>query len=218
MELPVRINPHSSDDYYHAAEKVFEDWEKSMTPLKAQLKLVSDLQNEEKEIETTIGKISTEAHQAFVNLAVQDQLSAAVFEEEYQSYIKKQQKESEDIMRDFRTLARQISKVTLENATLSDKQQLLEKYKELDNRIKEKKAFIKSLQNDMAWETYVEQISDEFAAIQAHIAAESMFLSSILTQSMFGDESISTRTQLEEKISLVGKTQQDTLSPTTKIQ
>ncbi|MBY0272369.1 MAG: lipase family protein [Alphaproteobacteria bacterium] len=197
MELPVRINPHSSDDYYHAAEKVFEDWEKSMAPLKAQLKIVSDLQNEEKEIETTIGKISTEAHQAFVNLAVQDQLSAAAFENEYQSYIQKQQKESEDIIRDFKKLAQQISRVTPETATPSDMKKLLEEYKEFEKRIKEKKAFIESLKSDKAWKTYVEQISDDFAAIQARIAAESMFLSTILTQSVLGNESIST--ELKEK-------------------
>jgi hypothetical protein len=189
-----------------------------MTPLKAQLKLVSDLQNEENEIETTIGKISTEAHQAFINLANQDQLSAAVFEDEYQSYIQKQQKESEEIMRDFRELTQQISQVTAKTATPSDKEQLLKKFREFDNRIKEKKAFIESLQNDRAWKTYVEQISDDFAAIQARIAAESMFLSSILTQSMLSNESISksTSTQRKEKATIVRATRQDTLPPTIK--
>ena len=236
MELPVRVNPHSSDDYYHAAEKVFEDWEKSMTPLKAQLKLVSDLQNEEKEIETTIGKIATEAHQAFVNLAVQDQLSAAVFESEYKSYIKKQQEEAAEIMRDFRKLSQEISQVTPQTITPTDMQQLIEKFKKFENRIKEKKAFIESLQKDRAWKTYVEQISDDFAAMQARIAAESMFLSSILTQSLLSNESlmesisaststststsadISTSAQLNKKSSIVGGTRQDILHPTIKAQ
>ncbi|MBY0293147.1 MAG: hypothetical protein K2W92_07670 [Alphaproteobacteria bacterium] len=217
MELPVRVNPHSSDDYYHAAEKVFNDWERAMTPLKAQVQLVSDLQNEEKEIEMTIGKIATEAHQAFVNLANQDKLSAAVFEDEYQTYVQNQQKEAEDIRREFRKFSQQASQVSAETATPSEKQQLTEKFAEFNNRIKEKKTFIESLQKDRAWKTYAKQISDDFAAMQARIATESMFLSGIMTKSMISNESISessnadisTSTQLKKKHSIVGATRQD---------
>lgn len=72
MELPVRVNPHSSDDYYHASEVVFQEWERNLNPLKAQLARIAQLESTERATEDVIGLIAGEAHRLLSDLANQD--------------------------------------------------------------------------------------------------------------------------------------------------
>ncbi|MBY0501910.1 MAG: lipase family protein [Alphaproteobacteria bacterium] len=182
MELPVRVNPHSSEDYYHASETVFQEWEKNLTPLKSHLTRITQLESQEKASEAAIGSIASEAHQLLADLANQDKLSAAVFQDEYESYVRKQQEELEAIKADFRALGRSLQARIKESKPVSaqDMQHFEEQFKDFERRLKEKNDFILSLQKEKAWEAYARKISADFAALRERIATDSLFLSSIL--------------------------------------
>jgi hypothetical protein len=182
MELPVRVNPHSSDDYYHASATVFQEWEKNLHPLKSQLARIAQLEDQEKAAEKAIGSIASEAHQLLADLANQDKTSAAVFQDEYESYVRKQQEELAAIRADFRDLGLSLKTRIKENKPFSaqEMEAFRAQFENFELRIKEKQDFILSLQKEKAWEAYAREISADFEALRDRIAADSLFLSTIL--------------------------------------
>lgn len=109
-------------------------------------------------------------------------ISAAVFQDEYGSYVKKQQEELEAIRAEFKVLGMNLKTRIKENKPFSTQEMQIfeQQFKEFERRIKEKQDFILSLQKEKAWEAYAREISADFAALRERIATDSLFLSMIM--------------------------------------
>lgn len=179
MVLPIRVNPHSSDEYYHAAEKVFEDWEKSLIPLKARLDSVTKLEDDRNTAQKAIGKIANEAHGLLTDLANQDKNSAAVFEDEYQGYIAKERQELVMIQDSLQSMAKDLKerKEKHDLFTLQEQEEFVKNFDQVRQRLSEKKSFIEGLEKDLAWKTYAQTITDDFANLLDRITQDSLSLS-----------------------------------------
>jgi hypothetical protein len=158
--IEFRINPHSSDDYYQAAVRVFEEWEKDLKPLKNQVKNIEKLEVKEKESEVAIGLIALDAHKLLSELVNQDKVSADVFQDEYETYVQKQKSELDLILDDLKKLEEEV--VGKSEFSAQEKQGFVVQRNEFKKKIQEKKDFIAFLETDKAWKGYAKQASDDF--------------------------------------------------------
>lgn len=196
LELPIRVNPHSADDYYHASEKAFEEWEKSFSTLKGRFQNFTQLEQQEREINQQIGLVSKNAHEKLVELVNQDKISAATFADEYDEYVAQQRAEVDTLTKELKALRREIRQrlstkekssrfnlirlVSTEtpkaDLTIKEKEELSKKITDLRQRINEKNNFIESLSAEQAWKPYVEEIQAEFARLMESILSDSKSL------------------------------------------
>ena len=164
--LPIRVNPHSSNDYYHAAETVFKQWKEEFNHLQRQVSILNILQEKTKEKTAEIREVSKEAHQLLGKLANQDQNSADVFEDEYREYQKKIEKEFESLQSELGVLLNKMQPLETKALSRQEQVQLTKEARLLKNKIEKKKEMLKELSQDKAWQPYIALMDQEFENLQ----------------------------------------------------
>jgi hypothetical protein len=179
MMLPVNTNPHNSDEYYHSAGLVFSKWQEKLSPVKAYLGAVQNLEAQKEEAEKSIGQIASQAHQLLMDLANQDKNSADIFEDEYEHYVSQQQEELKPLQGSLRALSRDLAsrKEKGDVFTFQEQEDFMNQIRALQKKVADKQDFIKNLQKDTAWRGYANQISDEFDRLMSEISSDSLLLS-----------------------------------------
>jgi hypothetical protein len=166
LVLPIRVNPHSSDDYYHSAETVFKQWKSGFTHLQRQVSILSALQEKTKEKTAEIREVSKEAHQLLGKLANQDQNSADVFEDEYREYQKKIEGEFESLQAELGILLNKMQPLETKTLSRQEQVQLSKEARLLKDKIGKKKKMLKELSQDKAWQPYIALMDQEFENLQ----------------------------------------------------
>lgn len=114
--LPIRLNPHDSSEYYHAAETVFKQWKDEFNKLQIQVSELNNLKAKEKSKMAEIRDTSEEAHHLLIKLANQDQNSADVFEDEYMQYQQQIESEYAALKSEIETLSTQLFSLETRNS------------------------------------------------------------------------------------------------------
>ncbi len=169
LVLPIRVNPHSSDEYYHAAETVFKQWKNDFSTLQRQVSILNSLKEEERTKLKEIQEASKEAHRLLVTLANQDATSAAIFEDEYISYQKKIEEEFEALKVELKNLLEKMALFETKSFSKQEKALLTKQASALKEKIKKKKEMLAELARDKAWKPYIALMDQEFENLQASL-------------------------------------------------
>lgn len=166
LVLPIRLNPHDSSEYYHAAETVFKQWKNEFNKLQNQVNELNNLKAKEKTKMTEIRDVSEEAHHLLVKLANQDENSADVFEDEYKDYQEQIKSEYESLKGEIETLSKQLFSSETKKLSRQEQSKLLEQAKSLKDKVEEKQKMLKELSQDKAWQPYIVLMDQEFENLQ----------------------------------------------------
>lgn len=160
LELPVRMNPHSIADYYHAVDAHFAALQEKMNPVRAALARINTLEGELNKSKASVAELTKEGSATVTLLACHDQDSAAKFADESEAYIAGQNavlEARQDAMRQARVLF---------TAAVAQKQPLLvqtllgERLNVIEAQVKVQEAYMKTLLAQKTWRTYAAKLRE----------------------------------------------------------
>ena len=176
LALPLRANPHSIADYYHAVDAHFAALEEKMTPVRAVLSRMRALEREIEASKMSVAQLSDEGSKIVTCLARHDQDSAAAFADESEAYLAAQNKALEATQDTMRQVKVVLTAAVEQNQPLMIQTQLEERLKVLEAQVSIQEAYMKALLAQTTWRDYAAKLRERAQSRVAQFGEGSILL------------------------------------------